>query len=100
MRREEQLRVRLAELEARLQQTGDGAPGHAHSAAAVADADEADPGALETGGRPDLRLGGRSSRRPKDQPLTLESVQGQVGVSQAFTGCDMFVCGKSECVHH
>lgn len=96
MRREEQLRARLAELEARLQQTDGGAPGHAHSAAAVADADEAESGALEAGGRPDLRLGGCSSRQPKDQPLTLESVQGQVGVS----GCDMFVCGKSEFVHH
>jgi hypothetical protein len=76
MRREEQLRARLAELEARLQQTGGGHPDS--TAAAAADADEAELGA-EAEGRLDLRLGSRSSRRPKDQPLTLESVQGQVG---------------------
>lgn len=89
MRREEQLGARVAELEARLQQTGGRAPGHADStaAAAAADAEEAEPGALEAGGRPDLRLGSRSSRRPKDQPLTLESVQGQVGVTGLHRVC-------------
>jgi hypothetical protein len=82
MRREQQLQARLAELEQRLQHTA----GPASADSTAADADEADAGAEPGAGHEQRIPSSRSRRPPKDQPLTLETVQNQV-TAGAVSAC-------------